>query len=1096
MTIQKSDAFRLSPKQEHLWSLGQREGVMPYLAQCVVMIEGPLDRLRLRESLFRIVEQYEILRTTFRHWAEMNIPVQTISKAQIAWADPYDLQKVPVQDRQLELQRLIDTSRQASFDLEQGPVLHALLVQLSLSEHQLILTLPALCADGQTLSSLVQLINGYYHDGLQESGNEALQYADVSQWYYDALEGGDGQIGREYWRKQYASVSDSIVLPFEKRSASETDFRPRVFAMKMANDLDRKIAAFECGEVTSLPVLFLSCWRILLWRLTRQSPLQIGLVCNGRNYPELENALGLLAAPVPILSSIDAGVTSEDFFQDTAEKVNEAREWQDCFTWTSVDASESDSSQAFFPICFEYCGHPTPLFTGGTRFSIHRQYACIDRFKVKLSCIRVANSFVAEFHYDSELFDLESIQCLASRFQALLTSMLAEPDGKAETWEILGEAERQTLEAYNATAQDFPDDQCFQQLFELQVERSSDALALCYEDEQFSYAQLNAAANNVARHLLRYGMGPESRVALCLERSPLMVIAMLGTLKTGAAYLPLDVQAPASRLLVILEDAQVSAVLTQKQLHGLLPEESGFPILCLDEEMLPVNGDGSKNPPAVGHPENLAYIIYTSGSTGKPKGVMIDHRGLVNYLTWAKKAYRIDERSRTLVHSPFSFDLTITGLLLPLMAGGTVELVSVRDELERLCDALANSQQHYALIKLTPSHLQVLSSWLGERERSTPIDALIIGGEALPGDLLSVWQQQSPATRLINEYGPTETVVGCSTYEVPAACHGSIAIGRPISNMRMYVLDESMRRLPAGVVGEIYIGGEGVARGYLRKAALTAERFVPDPFSMVPGMRLYRSGDLGRMRADGEMEYLGRTDEQVKIKGFRVELGEVEFALRQHHLVKESVAVLQETGEEKRLLGYVVLAEGKESGRELKQKAREEIRIYLKDELPEYMVPKDIIVLERMPLTSNGKIDRKVLPVPSREFREADDRYAEQLSPVGKILTKVWCELLNLDHVDANDNFFALGGDSIVAVQIAFKAKQMGVSFHPMQLFRHPTIAQLEGIIHPPSAESPKRARTADSIALLGQSAQSALEFPLANLNREQLDYILRKASK
>jgi acyl-coenzyme A synthetase/AMP-(fatty) acid ligase/aryl carrier-like protein len=348
----------------------------------------------------------------------------------------------------------------------------------------------------------------------------------------------------------------------------------------------------------------------------------------------------------------------------------------------------------------------------------------------------------------------------------------------------------------------------------------------------------------------------------------------------------------------------------------------------------------------------------------------------------------------------------------------------------------------------------VLSSWLGERTRSGRVDALIIGGEALPAGVLTVWQQQSPETRLINEYGPTETVVGCSTYEVPApAAQGSIAIGRPIGNMQMYVLDEAMRRVPAGVVGEIYIGGEQVARGYLNQTALTAERFVPDPFSTEPGKRLYRSGDLGRMRADGEMEYLGRTDEQVKIKGFRIELGEVETVLRQHELVKESAVVVQGTGEEKRLLGYVVLSE-ENVDREQKRKAREEIRSYLRRELPEYMVPRDIIVLDRMRLTANGKIDRQALPLPSTEPRADDESYDQQLSPAARALSKIWCEFLNLERVGVNENFFALGGDSILAVQIAFKAKQLGFTFHPVQLFRHPTIAQLETVIAAPANAS------------------------------------------
>jgi amino acid adenylation domain-containing protein len=1092
--------FRLSPKQEHLWSLAQGQAGMPYVAQCVLLIEGPLDRRVLKESLLGIVERHEILRTNFRHWPEMNIPLQTISETQMAWADPRDLRGLNAQDQELELQRLMETSRHAPFDLRRGALLRAQLVQLSFWEHQLILTLPALCADGRTLSSLAQRISHAYHLALQdeELTDEPLQYADVSQWHYEALEAEDAQIGKEYWRSQYVSGVDSIVLPFEKRPANETAFRPQVFTMEVPGDLIRKVETFGRQREISMPAFFLSCWQILLWRLTRQSPLQIGLSCDGRNYPELEQTFGLLAAHVPILSTIETDASLAEIFQHASATMNEARQWQDCFTWTGAGAIKGDQSLSFFPVCFEFMGHPPKFSSRGTRFSIYRQYACIDRFKVKLSCVRASHSLLTEFHYDSELFESESIQCLAWRFQTLVASVLAKPNGVAGELEILGEDERRTLAAYNATAKEFPHDQCFQQLFELQVERFPDALALCCGHEQFSYAELNAAANNLAHHLISYGIGPENRVALCLERSPLMVIALLGTLKAGAAYLPLDAQAPANRLRIILQDAEVSAVFTQKQFRELLPEEAEFPVWCLDTEWPHISGYSRENPPAVAGPENMVYVIYTSGSTGTPKGVMINHRSLLNYLGWAEKAYRIGGGSRTLVHSPFSFDLTITGLLLPLIAGGTVELVNPGDELEHLCDALANPEQHYSLIKLTPSHLQVLSSWLDGRDRCGPVDALIIGGEALPGDMLSVWQQRSAKTRLINEYGPTETVVGCSIYEVPAApCSGSIPIGRPISNMQMYVLDEAMRLVPAGVIGEIYIGGEGVARGYLRQAALTAERFVPDPFSGEPGKRLYRSGDLGRMQADGEMEYLGRTDEQVKIRGFRIELGEIEFVLRQHTAVKESAVVVQETTGEKRLLAYVVLGEENGNGHELKQAAREEIRAYLRRELPEYMVPKDVIVLERMRLTSNGKVDRKALPLPTREVYEDDESYAQQLSPVGKILTRIWRELLNLGRVDVNDNFFSLGGDSILAVQIAFEAKQMGLTLHPLQLFRHPTIAELESEISAPSQDFFEQDQTDAAVVLPEESAQSSLlDFPLANLNQEKVDRILRKLSK
>jgi amino acid adenylation domain-containing protein len=1026
---------------------------MPYVSQCVVMIEGPLDGGTLKESLLKIVEQHEILRTNFTHWAEMNISVQTISAARIAWAEDCDLSGRSAQEQELELQRLIECNRQAPFDLERGAVLHAQLVRTSFSEHQLILNLPALCADNHTLGSLVQQLGDCYRYGLegkQPNAERPLQYADVSQWYYDALEAEDAQVGREYWRNQKLAGVDSIALPFEKCATNETLFQPQVCVMKISDELNRKLKTREF----SLPAFFLSCWQILLWRLTRHSPLQIGLACNGRNYPELEQVSGPLTKHVPLVSTIDAGDSSGEIIQRAAATMDEAWQWQDCFTWTG--RSNDDSSPSFLPVCFEFIEQPADVSADGARFSIRRQYSCFDRFKLKLTCIQAGHSLLTELHYDSALFEAESIQCLSSRFHTLIASVLAKPDGVAASWEILSENESETLSAFNATAREFPEFRCYQQLFEEQVARTPDTPALCCDREQLSYAELNAAANSLAHHLIRHGIGPEHRVALCLDRSLLMMIALLGTLKAGAAYLPLDVQVPARRLQLILEDAQVSAVITREQFRGLLPPEPAFPIWCLDTDSSVFQRKTQENPLATTQSENLVYVIYTSGSTGTPKGVMIDHRGLFNYLNWAKEVYRIGEGSRTLVHSPFSFDLTITGLLLPLIAGGTVELVSQGDELERLCEALASPEQHYSLIKLTPSHLRVLSGWLGERQRCGSVDALIIGGEALPAELLSVWQQQSQHTRLINEYGPTETVVGCCIYEVPASSRArSIPIGRPIGNMQLYVLDEAMRLAPPGMTGEIYIGGAGVARGYLNQAALTAERFVPDPFSVEPGKRLYRSGDLGRMQAGGEMEYLGRTDDQVKIRGFRIELGEIEAVLGHHPMVKDSTVVLQESGEEKRLLGYVVLREQNGNGRELKRTANEEIQTYLKRELPEYMLPKDIIVLDRMQLTPNGKVDRKALPLRATEVGDEDEEYLEQLSPAGKILTQLWCELLNLERIEVNDNFFTLGGDSILAVQIALKAKRLGLTFHPVQLFRYPTIAELETALTKPAAESP-----------------------------------------
>ncbi|HXQ74300.1 MAG TPA: amino acid adenylation domain-containing protein, partial [Pyrinomonadaceae bacterium] len=651
----------------------------------------------------------------------------------------------------------------------------------------------------------------------------------------------------------------------------------------------------------------------------------------------------------------------------------------------------------------------------------------------------------AHLEYNTDLFEAATIQRMLGHFEHLLEQIIENPGVKLSELCLLTEPEWNHLVVqYNTTKQEFPYEVCFHNLFEQQVERSPNALALCCGSEELSYAQLNAKANQLAHQLIAAGVGPEKRVALCLERSAMMVIALLAVNKAGGAYVPLNEHWPPNRIQFILDDAEVCGVLTQESLRHLMPADAKFPIWSLDTEWPAISNNSAENLGPRAHYDNLIYVYYTSGSTGIPKGVTMSHRSLVNYATLIPQSYNLGAGGRTLVHSPFSFDLTLTGLLPPLMVGAAVELVNPGDELEGVGVPLSSSGQRYSLIKITPSHLQVLSNWLGERGKCGNVDALIIGGEACPGEVLRYWQEQEQPTRMIDEYGPTETVVGCSIFEVPPSERYTaiVPIGRPISNMQMYVLDEAMRVLPAGVIGEIYIGGEGVARGYLGLPGLTAERFVPDSFSTEPGKRLYRSGDVGRMRVDGEMEYLGRTDEQVKIRGFRIELGEIESVLRQHEAVKESSVVVQGTGGDKRLVGYVVLSET--IAAESKEATREDIRVYLKRELPEYMVPVDVMVLDHMPLTSNGKVDRKNLPLPAQMQLGSSGGYVPPANDFERQLVKIWEEILNVRPIGVTDNFFERGGHSLLVVRLLADVEQIyRREITISSFFRKPTIRDL-----------------------------------------------------
>ncbi len=594
------------------------------------------------------------------------------------------------------------------------------------------------------------------------------------------------------------------------------------------------------------------------------------------------------------------------------------------------------------------------------------------------------------------------------------------------------------IKGFNQTATEYPRDKCAHELFEVQVERTPDAVAVAFRDDQLTYRQLNTRANQVAHWLRHFGIGPESLVGICVERSLEMVIGLLAILKAGGAYVPIDPAYPRERLSFMLTDANVCVLLTQANLLDALPPHNG-PRICLDSDWDLIAKEPKENPTAGATAENLAYVIYTSGSTGKPKGAMIRHRGLVNYLSWCTKAYEVGRGCGALVHSSISFDLTITSLFSPLMVGRSVFLVP--DGIEALAEALLE-RENYSLVKITPAHLRVLTELLPADKIAKRVRALIIGGEALHMESLSFWRNHAPETRLINEYGPTETVVGCCVYEVGAfdATSGSVPIGRPIANTATYVLDEKLQPVRAGAVGELYIGGDGVARGYLNRSRLTEKRFIPDPFGRDSSARLYRTGDLARFLPCGNLEYLGRVDNQVKIKGYRIELGEIETVLKQHRAVSEcAVVASDEPSGEKRLVAYVV-ADQKDSS------TVNALSDFLRTRLPDYMIPTTFVRADSLPLTANGKIDRKALPTTAARCVAGPDFIAAR-TPLEQTLTTIWADVFKLEGIGINDNFFDLGGDSILGTLILARAAQAGLKLSPKQLFEHQTIAALSRVI-------------------------------------------------
>ncbi|WP_164003073.1 non-ribosomal peptide synthetase, partial [Pyxidicoccus caerfyrddinensis] len=536
--------------------------------------------------------------------------------------------------------------------------------------------------------------------------------------------------------------------------------------------------------------------------------------------------------------------------------------------------------------------------------------------------------------------------------------------------------------------------------------------------------------------------GPEVLVGLCVERSLELVVGLLGILKAGGAYLPLDPSYPEERLAFMLEDSGTPIILTQQQLVAGLPKHRAQ-VLLLDADWERIARNRGDKPERGGGPEGLAYVIYTSGSTGKPNGVMIPHRGLVNYLVWCAQAYDVASGRGAPVHSSISFDLTITGLFSPLLVGQPVVVLPERGGIDVLVDALERNDS-FSLVKITPAHLELLPRLLRPERAAGSARALVIGGEALSWAALSFFQRSAPATRLINEYGPTETVVGCCVYDAPADASrtGPVPIGRPIANTRLYVLDAHLQPVPINVPGELYIGGAGVGRGYRNRPALTAERFRPDPFSDEPGARLYKTGDLCRWMADGNLDYLGRADHQVKLRGFRIELGEVESVLSQHPSVRQAVVVAREDGPgEKRLVAYVV-------GHEAPGPGSGELRSHLQSRLPDYMVPAAFVELPSLPLTPNGKVDRKALPLPDPAATDAGRDFEAPRTPVEEVLATLWAQVLGVPRVSLSDNFFDLGGHSLLAMQVLGRVRTaFGVDVPLRALFETPTVAALAPLV-------------------------------------------------
>jgi thioester reductase-like protein/non-ribosomal peptide synthase protein (TIGR01720 family) len=1083
------EGYRLSPQQKHLWSLQQFDSTQPYRTQGAILIEGNLDIKRLEIALQNVVNRHEILRTTFRCLPGMTIPLQVIGDSSTLLIHDHDLRNLDTQEQAVKSEALFNEVLRLPLALEDAISLDVSLVILSPQKHYLIISLPALCADTVTMLNLVnEVINSYaVNPGDEELSDEPTQYVDIAEWQNEILESEDTKSGVEFWQRQNLDATFGLRLPFENK-CDEVAFQPESLSFRVNQDLV-SIEGLAKKYNSSVSIFLLACWQILLWRLTGQKKIIVGKAFNGRKYEELEQAIGLIAKYLPLTAQLDRRLKFSEILKQADESVGECYKWQEYFDWGKVlNLTENNQEPAFLPFSFEFLEQPDTYSNNELSFSIYKQYVCFDRFKVKLSCLRQDDSLTAEFHYDSALFDVEVIERLASQFQTLLESAINHPEVEIGSLEILKPSDRQQLLVeFNQTYTDYPLDRCIHQLFEEQAERTPDHIAVVFEDQQLTYAELNRRANQLAHHLQRLGVKPDV-VGLLLERSLDLIVGLLGILKAGGAYVPLDPAIPQESLAFRLQDAGVSVLLTQQQLAEKLRDRTEQ-VVCLDTDWEVIAQQSQENPSSDVKAENLVYVLFTSGSTGKPKGVAVEHRQLLNYVNAIAQQLDLSTCNSFAIVSTFAADLGNTTIFPALCSGACLHVVS--SERASNPEALADYFQHHAIdcLKIVPSHLTALLT-SSRPERILPRQRLILGGEACSWALIEQIRQLTPQCQIFNHYGPTEATVGVLTYAItnhpsatsatksvakfastvpntvrltsppapllqgegrkapPFPCRegglgglgqsSTVPIGRPIANTQIYLLDADLQPVPIGVSGELYIGGAGVARGYLNRPELTAEKFITNPF--IPGERLYKTGDLARYLPDGNIEFLGRIDHQVKIHGFRIELGEIEAALRQYPAVRETVVVVrEEQSGNKRLVAYVVPE---------KQftPTTSDLRDFLQEKLPEYMIPSAFVRLKTLPLTPNGKVDRQALPAPDTSRSNLEETFVAPRSTAEKLLAEIWTQILRLENIGIYDNFFELGGDSILSMQIIAKANQAGLQLTPKQLFEHQTIAELAAV--------------------------------------------------
>ncbi|MGC1373345.1 MAG: amino acid adenylation domain-containing protein [Candidatus Sulfotelmatobacter sp.] len=1035
--------YPASLAQRRLWFLEQLQAETPvYNVDVGLWLYGPLNLAALQSSLQEVVNRHESLRTSFRlQGGEVLQVVAPTLEVTILGVDFSNLPD-PLPRAYEFAKREVETP----FDLSTGPLFRARIIRVGAEEQIFLCTMHHSITDAWSMQLFVKELGTLYEafsDGKPYHLPELpIQYGDYSEWQHETFATEIAQQQLDYWKRTLQGAPPVLELPTDRPRRVEQRFRGATHTSEVPSEIVERVRAFAARQQATPFMLFLAALKVLLFRYTGEADVVVGVPVAGRSRVETETLIGFFVNSLALRSDVNGNPRFIDFLAQIRETTLAAFAHADVPFEQVVEALQPERNLSYNPV-FQVMCSSIKSAVGSRDFGNLKVFPyVIDRsasiFDLNVTLVEwLDGTCWTQIDYNTDLFDASTIEHLQQHFHNLLEGIAANPEQRIADLPLLSEAEeRELVVDFNNTSADFQPDLCLHHFFEEQVARTPDAMAVISGDERISYGELNQRADRLASHLLRQGVGADTPVGICADRGISLLVGMLAILKAGGAYVPLDPKYPAERLRLMLADSGCRFLLAQKKLREKFTGHGGNSIGFIDVDRGWPVADGaqaSRKPPV---PQNLAYILFTSGSTGTPKGVAVEHRNAVNFVQWAQTIFTREELAGTLFATSICFDLSIFEMFVPWSMGGTVIVAPNALSLPELPAA-----KKVTLINTVPSIMAELM-----RAGGVPDSALTVNlaGEALPTSLVRELYDRTRVRHVYNLYGPTEATTYASYTRLDR--DADVTIGKPIANTQAYILDRNSKLVPRGGRGELYLGGAGLARGYFGQPALSAERFVKNPFSKEPEARLYRTGDLCRQRLDGSIEYLGRLDHQVKVRGFRIELGEIEASLEKHESVRQAIATVRESAGEKRLVAYITAKPDRVA-------QVPELRGHLETTLPRYMVPQVFVLMDAFPRTLNGKVDRRALPAPEAE------RHSQAVSPrdeVEQTLTNIWESVLGITPIGVTDNFFDLGGHSLMAARLIAQIQDVTGKKIPLSsIFRAPTIEGLARLLASESVGNP-----------------------------------------